>query len=612
MYVSASVGGWNPDANAWELPPDQAAVLQNFLIYPGKLVARGGITAISDLTSQSITPLYLAGAVLPSTGYTLFSQKALSGTAYIDPWNAPNRTTTPGKLASGVSKMWYVNNATGAPTSVTTANADQIIGPRWINFDGLLYGISYDSAGSILFDAGNSYCMKPVSLLTLAQSGTPLPTVLSNAPHGALDLKGHLGRIWLLGGCDTPGANSTHMCNALFFTNGVNTTAGVGTATSDWQDPVQGTTNIIKMDNNTADYGVALAVVRNGLLVLRRSSIWFLKGTTTANFTIYPISRETGCLDARSVVETDLGVYFVGPKGLMLTDGVRVTNVSGTVTHTLQQAINLQQRAIQNGTGGWITCALTTQGQILLSMGTYDSNTAGHQIPLWSAMYDPSVIKGGAWTQLTSAIWSTEEPTNNNIAYPGILVSASVPGQLYSIGDKYVTQLEECFTADTTFLVNGASTPLYDKLPSGGTPYLGVPYVWQTKIYPIAGTATNLRRFGIGKRFFIDYVFAGSSLSFSTAWQVFPQSATGSTYGVQLNTPLASLSVNKSSINSILVPPLPSPTIQRVNQDFTAELDDTSFLVLGGDSTARASAPPSAVAEIYGIGLEWQKSRERR
>ena len=606
VYVPAPVGGWNPDANPWELPADQAPILKNFLIRSGKVSARGGITAISDL-SGSISPIYMAGAVLGQPGFLLLSQKAPSATAYVDPWNAPRLGTSSAKLAGGVTTMWYVSTSTGTPTSLG-ATPDQVIGPRWVNFDGLMYGIAYDSASGVLHDAGNSYFMKALPLLTLVQTGAAGPTVLSNAPHGAFDLKGHLGRIWLLGGCDTPGGSTTHLSNALFFTNGVNTTAGVGSATSDWQDPVAGTTNIIKMDNNTADHGVALATVRSGLLILRRSSLWFLKGTTTANFDVFPISKEAGCIDARSVVETDHGVYFMSQKGLMLTDGVKVVNVSASVLYTIQQAINMQQGAVTNGQGGWVSCALTSDGQILVSIGIYSASSTGTLIPLWSGLYDPNIVKGGAWTQITSQVWSTEM-VNDNYGYPGLLVASGVPGQLYAIGDKYVTQLEERLNGNTSFLVTGGSPYLYDKLPSGGTPYISIPYVWETKLYPISGVATNTRRFGIARRYFVDYVFAGSGLVPTIGWSITPVGAQGNSYGATVNAPLGALSANSSIA---LAPNLANPSIQRENVDFTPEIDDLGFLVTWSDGSQRASAPSAAAADIYGIGLEWQKSRDRR
>ena len=94
-----------------------------------------------------------------------------------------------------------------------------------------------------------------------------------------------------------------------------------------------GLTNKVQMDGDTQDYGVGLATVRNGLIIfLRRSSVYLLKGTTSANYTLIPISQGVGCLDARSIVETDHGVYFIEfARGLMLTNGTTVMDVLRSV-----------------------------------------------------------------------------------------------------------------------------------------------------------------------------------------------------------------------------------------------------------------------------------------
>lgn len=770
-YVPAPVDGWNPDANPWELPETQAAVLDNFLLRPGKIIGRGGFQRAADMSSYG--PLNVCGMAVP--GQVLLARKSL-GAGSVDPWNAPVLGLATSVLASGNTQMLYAN-AYGVVTIVTAPTADSIIGPRWINFDGLLYGISYDSAGAAVGDAGGSYFMKPLSLYTLSASlqtnkagpnkttavadtayagstngwndpmymangsgtgptftafgsggiadylvatgyglsipagatvsgievritrgttngymkdahvqlmkagavqsaadrasgsqypvgaqtviyggssdlwgntwtpadinnagfgvayapeyngpgttdavtmsgadgsaievvvyytitvttGAPLPTVITAAPHGAFDLKGFQSRIWLLGGIDTPDAGTTHSATSLFFTNPI--VAGGGASTADWKDPATGLTNIIKMDDNTADYGVALATVRNGLLILRRNSLWFLKGTSTANYTLAPISTDTGCLDARSVVETDHGVYFLSEKGLMLSDGTKVVNASGSVMYTLQEAIAAEQDAVFTSLGGFLSCAPTSQGQLLVSVGA--NVGGGHVQTIWSGMYDPSIPKAGAWIRMTSQLWQDDSVAGNE--YPAQLIWTRSPRRLYVVGDKYLTSLEDA-TQGESFLIGSS---LFDQVAVRN--YVPIPMVWKTKLFPIAGTATNQRRWGQGKRYFLDYAFAVGGALNTGSWTVTPIKADDTSYGAA--NVLQSTPGNLVSGGSIFNSQVASPAIQRENIDFTSEVDDIGFDVTWGTSGGSSITGAAGIEEIYGIGFEWQKTRERR
>jgi len=51
--------------------------------------------------------------------------------------------------------------------------------------------------------------------------------------------------------------------------------------------------------------------------------------------------------------------------------------------------------------------------------------------------------------------------------------------------------------------------------------------------------------------------------------------------------------------------------VQRVNQDFVDETDDLSFDVTWSD-IARAVPPTQLVADIFGIGIEYQTTRDAK
>jgi hypothetical protein len=611
-YVGAPTGGWNPDANQWTLPANQAPVLDNFLLRPGKVVMRGPFKVSYDLSSAA--PLNVAGWVggadLPTGAWWLISRKVVSSTAFVDPWNAPLVGTSAAKLA-GANVTCRLTEG-GTSVGIGLPSVSSCPGPRSINFDGYVYNIAYDSSVAAVASFSGDYSMKPVQLQFLRNPQAPSfpddnPIPCTGAPHGAFDLIGHQSRIWLLGGIDTPGAGTTHSPTALFFSNPI--AAGGGFNASDWSDPVSGLTNQITMDRNYADFGVALAPVRAGLVVLRYSSVWLLRGTTTATYVLQQISNQAGCIDARSVVECDSGVYFLSHEGLMFTDGVRVANVSGSCKTTIQSALEAEQSGVRSSFGGYASCAVTSSGAILVSIGLNQviaGAPTGHIQPLWCGLYDPAAK---AWTRITSQLWQNDAVQVSTNYYPGLLLSHPERRQLFALGDKYLTQLEDMSIGQTFMLPEGAPGGCYDQLPSGGSPYVSIPAVWKTRLVPLVGTTTLARKFGQAKRFFIDYVFGGTGLVPAVGWSALPVNASDTAYTTALPATLGSSPTQSGSVSGVTSSA--SPSIQRQDQDFVNEVDDLGFDITWSD-VARASRPTGVVAELYGIGVEYQPTRDLR
>ncbi len=563
-----------------------------------------------EIDYVAITVYYTvaSGLNVATSQWFLVGRKTVGTVPTVDHWDVPTlRPTVSGALGVGTGTgVWAVP---GSATGLASLNPTP--GPRWTNFDGKLYGISYDDLGTggTAHDVNSNYITWKTKLLTLplVQSAGTVPTILANAPNGAYDVKGYLSRIWLLGGIDTPGAGTTHSCTTLFFTNPI--VSGGGSSTSDWQDSISGLTNQIVMDRDTSDPGVALAIVRNGLIILRRTSTWLLRGTTSTTFVLAPVNRQVGCIDARSVVETASGVYFLSREGLMFTDGVNVKNVSGLVLLTLQQALATQQQSVQSLNGGYATCAMNADGKLMISIGGWQQAAGaptGHIQPIWSALFDPAT---NTWTRITSQLWSSDvvQAMGTTNLYPGLLLQAHAPDTVFTLGDKYITALAG--------LLQDAPSALYDQLPSGGTPFVSIPAAWKTHSLGIIGTTTLTRKFGQAKRYFVDYLFTAAGLTPTTGWAISPVDAAD----VSLATPLtvaASTDVrnNASSISTPQGATLATPgqLVQRVNQDFANELhNDLGFDVTWSDA-ARSAAPSAAIAELYGIGVEYQPTSDQR
>lgn len=601
VYIAAPTGGWNPDANPWELPDNQAPVLDNFIIGPGRISMRGPFIRISQVGAAFEPIGYVIGdvATLGASGWCSMSAKLADASKIIDPWHAPLAGAAAANLASGVLSLKQSLLGSGAGTTTNIAvTADTVIGPRWINFDGLLYGISYDAVAAAVTDTNSNYHMKPLNLLTLpnTQSTATVPTILSNAPHGAFDLKGYLSRVWLLGGIDTPGALTVHEPVTLYYT--VPGASGVGTASADWRDPISGLTNKIRLDNNNTDYGVGLALVPNAMLIFRRNSIWILRGTTSSTFQIQPLSKEVGCVDARSIVETDRGVYFISHRGLMLTDGTSVVPVSGSVQIQMESVISRMIANAAGGAGAWASCARTSLGQLLISIGVGNAGASGTMNTIWSGMYDPM---RGAWTRITSGIWSSENGIASTL--PPMFVSRPERNQLFTVGDLYLVQLEDYANSNglgRSFLQNdNAKQGFIDKNGGGNVP---INPHWRSKFVSVIGTGS--RRFAIAKRYTVDYVFGCNPSSGTTGWRVSPLDSSDVAIDTALDVPSQT-----TTLAGIGIEATPLPRIQRQNVDFTSEIADLSF-----DVTCPVLGSPQGAwrADIYGIALESQRTRDAR
>ncbi len=112
---------------------------------------------------------------------------------------------------------------------------------------------------------------------------------------------------------------ATYEANTLFFSDQGGPTTDV---IDRWKDDVSGLVNkIIVGDEDRNDFGVALAVVNQTLLIFKRNSVWARYGYSASTFQVRNLTFEFGCIDPWSVCETHYGVYFMSQNGLMYFDG---------------------------------------------------------------------------------------------------------------------------------------------------------------------------------------------------------------------------------------------------------------------------------------------------
>lgn len=620
-YIPAPVGGWNPDAPVHELPDTQAPILDNFLLRPGQITMRGQIRRYVDLAAAiggSPGPFGYCGGVA-ATRYSLIGRKDVT-TGTVDQWNAPLNNNLSLSLAASKGCVLIDNSGIDGFDAPGASSLPTIPVPmRSTILDGLIYCLAYSDTVT-LTDPQHNYTLWSTKMFTLPLADYAAATVMANAPQGGFDIKSYLSRIWILGGtirttatgiigpilpnyqfAGGGGPGTNHFGNILFFTNPI--TAGGGVNIADWQDPISGLENAITMDNNTDDFGVALALVRNGMVIFRRSSVWILRGTTTSNFQLQAVSREVGCIDQRSVVETETGIYFLSNQGLMFTDGTSVRNVSGTIGDQLRAVISNLLVNITYAIGGYASCTLTSQNQLLVSIGTGDFNTGTTgTYPMWSGMLD---LNTGGWVRLTSNLFTDNLAPGNLL--PGIFLRNPTTKRLYVIGDQYVYQLE-CLETGNSFVLpeSQAHGALYDYDATLGA-NIGlypIPAQWVTRFAGLA-TNTQARKWAQAKRFFADYQFAFNNLGvYGNAWTVQPMSAAQAAYGG----------------STVLLAAAPSgglllTQIMRENVDFANEVDDLLFQVTWPSPNyvgAGILVPGGSPASMYGIGVEFQPARDRR
>jgi hypothetical protein len=370
------------------------------------------------------------------------------------------------------------------------------------------------------------------------------PVAQTGYPTGAVDITQYQSRIWLACGCDVPASGTHHEPTTIFWTNPVTSTNPLLNTAADFQytDPVSGitSTNKVVIDNNGSDPVMGFGRITGAMIIFRRSSVYVLKGTTTANYQITKVSGDIGCLDPRSIVESDEGVYFMSLQGLMLTNGSRITAVSTGVAQALQTALAYEQAIVLGGNAnpqsGWISSGITSQGHIAVSVGVMGTaaataiplpNDTGQSLTptamrtLWSGVYDPDT---GSWYRLTSFLFGIDSGLWQPQTFigvpdlPQIFVSNRLVSQrsLHVIGNAGITMLEDqalsasYLTSSAFFDTVNPGAPGSVSPEVGTIQGLGIPARWHSKMAPIVGTSSIDRRFGMPLRFFVDHAVSVS------------------------------------------------------------------------------------------------------
>lgn len=570
-YIVAPTGGWSPDVPTWELAADQAPALTNFQIKPGKLRVRPPYKVTCDLTSAAPS---LAGWVPLKHGTSLLTKRLFTSTYSIEPQNVHRvGVSVPSSLTPTDDALYSIAGSTVTRTALTGGEIGFAPGWSQIDFNGVKYAISYASpSGSRLTfnDGVVGYATAVTTLTTTTVAG------ITYAPQGGFYIYGWLDRVWVAGGAPgTTGLNPS--TTALFFSNPLQTFTSTP---ADWEDPVSGLYNQIDVDGNHNDPIVALASIPSGLLILRQNSLFILRGTDPTTYVLRPITKQAGCLDARSVVELDSKVYWMSEQGFMVTDGTQVQNVSGALQDELYRQIATWNNAVFNGTGAWCTASKMSDGKIMVSFGIYAAGGGNYQMfGALTAVFDPAT---GAWVKVSTAI----QPTGSNLALGPTIQGY---GEVKSLGNSVQITMEDVVSG---LAVTGASS-LHDVSNVAGTTFAGIQAVWTARS-PQANLASR-GKIQL-KRAFLDYAISTGGPTGTLDLQIVDRIAPiGSQLLLNVTIPVSTNATDRRQY------------LQRDIQSETADMQ-INILLIGG-VTGGASVP---VAEIHGLGVEFSATSELR
>lgn len=348
QVIPPAYDGIDSDSAPDLIPLTKAPVVDNLLVdSPGRLPMRGPInTRLIQLESYpTAIPIgfWTNSNGAHGNGVLVGYKRGIAG---MDPWVTPyggwvtrdvdeyGRPT----LAQAATVATYVDLRFGTTTRVTVTR-DTAPGPQFAIMGEYTYGPALDSSATAI-QQGQRYV--PRALLKWQDATSNAPTVVANAPDISQDVIVHLNRLWVLGGRDIPsGAGSPPIeHNTLFYSVAGGPQASdprtslTPESANSWKDFSETTQNrprtnkiVIGADNNN-DFGVGLARVGQNLVIFKRNSMYVLSGYDPSNFQVRQFSDSVGCLDARSIVQWEDGVFFLAEQGYMFFDGAKLTNFS--------------------------------------------------------------------------------------------------------------------------------------------------------------------------------------------------------------------------------------------------------------------------------------------
>jgi hypothetical protein len=387
------------------LPPDAipdggARALRNFLVHlPNKIVPRGGIggTTAAEIGTLAHPSGHAMGGHYTIGNDVVIDYRVSAASPTVDPWRGPiNRPTSAGDLTQPVTGTAQ----DGAALSLITGTVTQL--PVAAGATDAVSGYRYAFLGGATYTntlGGTSTAVPTgVAQLTRVLKASGSGQKLTNGPGFVQDVIAHYNRLFVAAARRPGGAD--YDPSQLFWTIDGGTTALTDVLT-DWQDPTTGLVNTIVVGaSNDEDFIVALGRARGHLVIFKRRSVWILYGTNTEDFTLRQLRTSLGCVDARSVVVCDEGVYFASQQGFELFDGTNFSTVSVPVADTWLEFIARGPGAATVNYG-YVTATALPNNYLFVTLGTTPHTAFATDGAEVSWLY---YVPTGAWVRVTSAI----------------------------------------------------------------------------------------------------------------------------------------------------------------------------------------------------------------
>lgn len=333
---------------------------------------------------------------------------------------------------------------------------------------------------------------------------------------------------------------------------------------ADWQDPVSGLTNQIKLPEAGFQ-----AICRMGQTVLLFSltSIYMLSGLTPATFTVRKVSS-TGMLGVSplGVMAYDDAAMFVGPDGLMLFDGATLRNLSTPVWPEIRSALSARD--------SWSLCRLNHDYVMLCYAG--ETGTA----PIAPAQAWIVHVPTGTWTRFASNI---DTPYTSVFRFVG----NTAEGVPFGVGRTSVWRLDnlvESLDPLQLFGLDQGRQPL-----TAGFAYT-IDAHWTTRLTELASPIEKAHL----QRIHLDYRLSGADAA-HWHWNVVARDGSPTT--------LSTASVSGTGATSV--------ERQRDNRDFFAETSDLQLAVNLACDDPSAYHALDAPPEVYDINVEFRPAQQR-
>lgn len=372
---------------------------------------------------------------------------------------APRAGDNGDKLASGydpANHLRLIDLSANSVTNITDASADTRAGTipfgKATRVGRFAYGFALGTANDIKTPTANftigqndsgGYERLTYMLRWQVDAPTAIPVAYLCGPYGGQDMRFYYNKLFALGGRQPETGGGFVESNVIWYTrewsanhhnlgfspldDALNDPAGsfppsggsfwpgsvprVGTvgsctegvassASAMWFEPDGVTPRRLNLPGDEQDFGVRFAFVGRNLAVLKRRSLVFLVGGDPDTWTIRTAAQGVGCLDPRSVVEANEGVYFISQQGFMYFDGVQLHNASRGLERTLLAAA-LNAVGDDSAAGGFVVGERLSRDYIFLTIGRYYFSTNGSSDPAV-----PDVTFAGLYHIPTNS-WST-------------------------------------------------------------------------------------------------------------------------------------------------------------------------------------------------------------